>query len=133
MPQDLQSFLKRLKDECPEQFLDVKEPVSREFEATALVMEAERLPSCPAVMFHDVSGSEFPMAANVLAHRPRLAWAFGASEERLVHEFKERIQQPVPPKVFKDAPFQENSLLNESVDLGQLPILTHFEQTAAPT
>ena len=47
VPQDLQSFLKRLKDECPEQFLEVKEPVSREFEATALVMEAERLPSLP--------------------------------------------------------------------------------------
>ena len=85
MSQDLQSFLKRLKQECPEQFLEVNEPVSRDFEATALVMEAERLPSCPAVMFRNISGSGFAMAANVLAHRPRLAWAFGASGERLVH------------------------------------------------
>ena len=132
MSQDLQSFLKRLKDECPEQLLEVDEPVSPDFEATAVIMEAERLPSCPAVMFRNVAGSEFPVAANVLAHRPRLARAFGTSEERLVHEFKERIQRPVLPKVMKDAPFQENTLLNEAVDLRQLPVLTHFEQDGGP-
>ena len=132
MPQDLQGFLKRLKDECPEQLLEVDEPVSPEFEATAMVMEAERLPSCPAVVFRNIAGSEFTTAANVLAHRPRLAWAFGASEERLVHEFKERIQRPLAPKIVKDAPFQDNTLLNDAVDLGQLPILTHFEQDGGP-
>ncbi len=132
MSQDLQSFLKRLKDECPEQLLEVSEPVSPEFEATAMVMEAERLPACPAVMFRNLTGSEFTMAANVLAHRPRLARAFDTSEERLVHEFKERIQRPIPPSVTKDAPFRENSLVNEAVDLRQLPILTHFEQDGGP-
>ena len=111
MPQDLQTFLKRLKADHPEQLLEVNEPVSREFEATALVMEAERLPSCPAVVFRNIAGSDFTMAANVLAHRPRLAWAFETSEERMVHEFKERIQRPIPPTVLKDAPWHENSLL----------------------
>ena len=97
-------------------------------------MEAERLPSCPAVMFRNVAGSEFPMAANVLAHRPRLAWAFGTSEEGLVPEFKERIQRPVAPTVLTDGlpPYQENSLLNDAVDLRQLPVLTHFEQDGGP-
>ena len=132
MPQDLQTFLKRLKADHPEQLLEVDEPVSREFEATALVMEAERLPSCPAVVFRNIAGSEFTMAANVLAHRPRLAWALETSEERMVHEFKERIQRPVPPTVLKDAPWQENSLLHDAADLRQLPILTHFEQDGGP-
>ena len=132
MPQDLQTFLKRLKADHPEQLLEVNEPVSQEFEATALVMEAERLPSCPAVVFRNIAGSEFTMAANVLAHRPRLAWAFETSEERMVHEFKERIQRPVPPTVLKDAPWQENSLLHDAADLRQLPILTHFEQDGGP-
>ena len=132
MPQDLQTFLKRLKADHPEQLLEVNEPVSQEFEATALVMEAERLPSCPAVVFRNIAGSEFTMAANVLAHRPRLAWAFETSEERMVHEFKERIQRPIPPTVLKDAPWQENSLLHDAADLRQLPILTHFEQDGGP-
>ena len=132
MSHDLQSFLKRLKDDHPEQLLEVNEPVSREFEATALVMEAERLPSCPAVVFRNIAGSGFTMAANVLAHRPRLAWAFETTEERMVHEFKERIQRPIPPTVLKDAPWQENSLLHEAADLRQLPILTHFEQDGGP-
>ena len=132
MSHDLQSFLKRLKDDHPEQLLEVNEPVSREFEATALVMEAERLPSCPAVVFRNIAGSDFTMAANVLAHRPRLAWAFETSEERMVHEFKERIQRPIPPTVLKDAPWHENSLLHEAADLRQLPILTHFEQDGGP-
>jgi 2,5-furandicarboxylate decarboxylase 1 len=132
VPQDLQTFLKRLKADHPEQLLEVNEPVSREFEATALVMEAERLPSCPAVVFRNIAGSDFTMAANVLAHRPRLAWAFETSEERMVHEFKDRIQRPIPPTVLKDAPWQENSLLHEAADLRQLPILTHFEQDGGP-
>lgn len=131
MSQDLQGFLKRLQDERPGQLLEVDQAVAPEFEATAVVMEAERLPDCPAVLFRDV-GSEFPVAANVLAHRPRLAWAFDTSEERLVHEFKERIQRPVPPRVFEDAPYRENSVLHRDVDLRRLPVLTHFEQDGGP-
>lgn len=132
MSQDLHSFIEHIQQECPEQLLEVDESVDSNFEATAFVMEAEKLPSCPAVMFNNVAGSEFPMVANLLAHRPRLAMAFDTSPEQLVHEFTERIKQPIPPKICTDAPFQENTVLGEQVDLGQLPILTHFEQDGGP-
>ena len=132
MSQDLHSFIERIRQECPDQLLEVSETVDPSFEATAFVMEAEKLPSCPAVLFNDVAGSKFPMIGNLLAHRPRLAMAFDTSSDLLVDEFKERVKRPIPPRLCKDAPFQDNTLLNDKVDLHQLPILTHFEQDGGP-
>ncbi|MBI4527330.1 MAG: UbiD family decarboxylase [Deltaproteobacteria bacterium] len=132
MAQDLRSFLEIIEREYPEQLVRVREEVSAVFEATALVLEAEKLPSCPVVRFEHVKGSDFPLVSNLLAHRPRLALALGVPGERLVEEFGARLKNSIPPVVRNDAPFQENVVLGDSVDLSQLPILTHFEQDGGP-
>lgn len=132
MSQDLHAFIEKVRQQCPDQWLEIDECVNPKFEATACVMEAERLPSCPAVLFRNVAGSSFPVVANLLAHRPRLALAFDTSGEKLVHEFKERIRRPIPPTIHKDAPFRDNTRLDDEVDLRELPILTHFEQDGGP-
>lgn len=132
MAQDLRSFLELIEKKYPEQLLRVKEEVSPSFEATALVLEAEKLASCPAVLFEKIKGNDFPVVSNVLAHRPRLAAALGVSQERLVEEFRARLKSAVPPVSRSDAPFQDNVLLGDKVDLGRLPMLLHFEQDGGP-
>ncbi|MFQ5857817.1 MAG: UbiD family decarboxylase [Anaerolineae bacterium] len=132
MAQDLRSFLELIEKKYADQFLRVKTQVSSTFDATALVLEAEKLASCPAVLFEKVEGSDFPVVSNILAHRPRLALALGVPGERLVGEFGTRLKRSVPPVVKPDAPFQENTLAGEEVDLSCLPILTHFEQDGGP-
>jgi UbiD family decarboxylase len=132
LAQDLRSFLETIEKENPDQILRVKDQVNPAFEATALVMEAEKLVSCPVVLFEKVKASDFPVLSNLLAHRPRLALALGVPEEQLVGEFGARLKVPIPPAVRDDAPFQENVQVGDEVDLRRLPILTHFEQDGGP-
>ncbi|MFQ5802598.1 MAG: UbiD family decarboxylase [Candidatus Methylomirabilales bacterium] len=132
MAQDLRSFLKLIEKKYADQLLRVKEKVNSTFEATALVLEAEKLASCPVVLFEKIEGSDFPVVSNLLAHRPRLALALGVPEERLVGEFGARLKSSIHPVVRGDAPFQENTLVGDEVDLRRLPVLTHFEQDGGP-
>lgn len=132
MAQDLKSFLDLIERKYPDQLLRVREQVSPSFEATATVLEAEKLVSCPAVLFEQIKGSDFPLVSNLLAHRPRLASALGVSPDRLVEEFRTRLKGTLPPVNRSDAPFQENVLLADKVDLNRLPMLVHFEQDGGP-
>lgn len=132
MGQDLVSFLDCVDRQSPEQILRVEAEVDPTLEATAVVMEAEKLESCPMVLFEKIRGSSFPVVSNLLAHRPRLALALGVPESRLIAEFKERLQKPIPPVLHHDAPFYQNSAAGHDVDLRKLPVLTHFEQDGGP-
>lgn len=132
MAQDLRSFLKLIEKKHPDQLLRVKTRVNSIFDATAVVLEAEKLAACPVVLFEKVEGSDFPVVSNLLAHRPRLALALGVPGDRLVEEFRSRLKNSVPPVIESDAAFQENKLVGKEVDLNRLPILTHFEQDGGP-
>ncbi len=130
--QELRAFLAALERDCPEQVLRIREPVDPVYEATAVVMEAERLPSCPVVHFEQVGTSAFPVVVNVLATRGRLARGLGVDEAELATAFGERITRLIEPRLCPDAPFEANVLLGDAVDVGILPALTHFEQDGGP-
>ena len=132
MKQDLRSFLEFIEKNHPDQLLRVRDQVKPTFEATALLMEAEKLPHCPVVLFEKVEGNSFPVVSNVIGYRPRLALALGVSSENLVPEFGTRLKSPRPPVLCSDAPFYENTFLGDQVDLRALPILTHFDQDGGP-
>jgi UbiD family decarboxylase len=132
LAQDLRSFLKLIEKKYPDQLLRVKTQVNSTFDATAVVLEAEKLAACPVVFFEKIERSDFPVVSNLLAHRPRLALALGVPGDRLVEEFRSRLKNSVPPVIESDAPFQENTLVGKEVDLNRLPILTHFEQDGGP-
>ena len=132
MKQDLRSFLEFIEKNHPDQLLRVRDQVKPTFEATAFLMEAEKLPHCPVVLFEKVEGTSFPVVSNVIGHRPRLALALGVSSENLVPEFGTRLKSPRPPVLCSDAPFYENTFLGDQVDLRALPILTHFDQDGGP-
>ncbi|MCH7911903.1 MAG: UbiD family decarboxylase, partial [Deltaproteobacteria bacterium] len=64
MAQDLRGFLEFIEKKYADQFLRVKAQVSSTFDATALVLEAEKLASCPVVLFEKVERSDFPVVSN---------------------------------------------------------------------
>ncbi len=49
MAQDLRSFLELIEKKYPDQLLRVKTAVNSAFDATAVVLEAEKLAACPVV------------------------------------------------------------------------------------
>lgn len=131
MGQDLRSFLTDYGTRYPDDVVTVHEPLKSVFEPSALVMELDRRDRRPLVYFQ-VEGSSFPCVANVLASRRRLALAIGAQSENAAEAYAERIKRIVAPVVVPEAPFQANRRTGESLDLTELPILTHFPEDAGP-
>src|SRR5690242_1861953 len=120
MRQDLRGFLGVIEREYPEQFCRVGEPVRPVFDATALVMALEKEPSCPILFLERVEGSAFPLVANVLATKGRLALAMGVDEADVLEEFGRRSKLPLAPKVFEDSPLDENVLIGDDADVTML-------------
>src|SRR5207248_2761986 len=127
MHQGLRSFLKTVETRYPEQFCRVREPVQPVYDATALVMTLEQDPDCPILYLERVVGSDFPLVANVLATKGRLALAMGVAEADLMGEYARRSKTYLPPRLFDDSPLHENVALGDEADVRRLPNLTHFE------
>src|SRR6266581_7280283 len=100
MRQGLRSFLEKIEASCPRQLRRVCEPVQPLYDATALVMTLEQDPDCPILYLERVVGSEFPLVANVLATKGRLALAMGVSEAELMGEYARRYRTYIPPTLF---------------------------------
>lgn len=130
MNQDWRSFIEDV--EAKGEVVRITEPIAREYEISTLMMDLEKKQRYPLVIFENVANSEFPVVTNALAPRHRLAQAMGVEEEKLAEEFSRRIQMRPGIKVLDKAPFQENIMEGDEVDLYKLPILTHFPIDAGP-
>ncbi len=132
MSQDLRKFLKTFEHLFPQQVLRIDREMNPVFEPTALIMELDRIKYYPLVYFENIAGSSFPVVANVLATRQRLAMAMDAGPESAAAVFAEGIKSAIAPELISEAPFQAHRLTAEAVDLNLLPILTHFPVDAGP-
>lgn len=132
MKQDWRSFLKDFEKTHPQDVLHIEQELNPKFESTALIMELDRQRRYPVVHFHKITGSEFPVIANTIATRERLALGMEVMEEELPTAFAEKIKKAIPPVLRENPPFKENILTGEDLDLTKLPILTHFPIDAGP-
>jgi 2,5-furandicarboxylate decarboxylase 1 len=132
MKQDWRSFLADFEKTHPQDVLHIEQELNPKFEPTALIMEMERQGRYPVVHFHKIAGSAFPVIANIIATRERLALGIGVTEEDLPTAFAEKIKKALPPVLGENPPFMENTLVGEELDLSILPILTHFPIDAGP-
>lgn len=132
MIQDWRSFLADFEKTHPQDVLHIEQELNPKYEPTALIMELDRRQRYPVVHFHRIAGSEFPVVANTIATRERLALGIGVPEETLPTAFAEKIKKALPPVLGANPPFQENLLTGEDLDLTKLPILTHFPIDAGP-
>ncbi|UMZ73778.1 3-octaprenyl-4-hydroxybenzoate carboxy-lyase [Natranaerofaba carboxydovora] len=97
-----------------------------------MVLELERMGKKPVIKFNNIDDNEIPVVANTIAGRERFALAMGVDEEDISFEYAKRITNRIEPKILDKAPFMENNLSGEDIDLNRFPILTHFPIDASP-
>jgi UbiD family decarboxylase len=130
--QSMRGFLSMVERDFPDQFVRIAEPVSHEFDITAIVFELELSGRSPIVVFENVEGFEMPVVTNIAGNRRLLAGALGIASDDLPAAFQERCQNYIPVEVVSNAPWQEVVFEGNDVDLTRLPIPFHFEVDAAP-
>lgn len=116
-------FLKM--SERNEDVLRVKEEVSPRFEISYISKSFDK--EGPILLFENVKGSDHKVATNVCGSRRRICSALDVDDNELCERLTQAWRLPKKPK------FVENKVLKRTrVDLGRLPVLTHFERDAAP-
>ena len=127
------------------ELIRITEPVSWDLEITEIVQRVFKQEG-PALLFENVADSDMPVLINGFGTRKRMSWALGVED---LDEIGDRITkllsnvQGAPPGIFekigllkellsvarigpkktKTAPSQETVILEDELDLMQLPIL----------
>jgi 2,5-furandicarboxylate decarboxylase 1 len=131
--QDLQSFIRFLEENHPDEVLRVSREVDPVFEVTAILWRLENERRYPLVIFENVKGSSMPVVTNVHASFARLAMAIGlpidATPRDFVLEYMRREAEPIPPRLVDNAsaPCKEVILTGDEVDLTKIPTLKYHE------
>jgi 2,5-furandicarboxylate decarboxylase 1 len=120
---DLRSFLSLLDEQ--HELVRINKLVSTKFELAAVV---SKLDGKQAMLFEKIDKSQFKVVCNVIGTRRRFSLAM--REDNLIDAYSLQSNDNIskPAKMSGRAPFYENS----SKDLGELPIVTHFEKDAGP-
>ncbi|MGA2665431.1 MAG: UbiD family decarboxylase [Nitrososphaerales archaeon] len=105
----------------------VKREVSTRYEIAAL---AHRLDGTPLLFEKVREAPGYRVAIGVCGTRALLARSIGVSEDRLLERVLESVERPEPFLTVDRAPCQE--VVEESVDLYRVPILTHCERDGGP-
>lgn len=132
MSQDWRDFITLYEQDNPGDVLRITEELNAVWEPTAIIMELERMRRYPLVIFEKISGRDFPVVANLLAGRERLARALGVTAEEIGFSFADRIQRSIPFEIVKEPAFLQNKCVGADLDVTKLPILTHFPIDAGP-
>jgi len=126
---DLRAFLALLKEKLPEDVVLIPGVVDPDFEVTAITRELEKNFN-PVVIFPEVRGSQFPIVANLLGSRKRIALSIGSTPEHFYEAWNEKIQHLLKPRMVRSGPVKDVVLVGDGVDVTKLPIHRYFEQDA---
>ncbi|AWT34218.1 menaquinone biosynthesis decarboxylase [Deinococcus arenae] len=147
---DIQSFMRLLEQRG--ELLRVTTPVSRELEITEI---ADRMvkQGGPALLFENVTGSDYPVAIGLLGTKERVALALGVDDldglaEKvrnlidlsgggsklglLSNVTKLRDAMNLPPRRVRSAPAQEVVWRGDEVDLSKIPVLKCWPLDGGP-
>lgn len=121
--------MRDLKEQHPEEFVEIDEPVSTEYEVTAYWQVYSRLGN-PVLFFRKVRGYDMPVVANVFGSRRRVARVIGADEEGFYDKWCEKLRRVVEPEVVNDGSVKEVRQAGDEVDLTSFPIQKFFKEDA---
>ena len=130
--QSMRGFLAMVERQYPDQLVRIAAPVKRELDITATVFELERAGRSPVVIFENVEGFYMPVVTNIAGNRRLIAAALGVEPSALAATFRERCQDYRPVERVASAPWQDQVIEGDAVDLTRLPIPTHFAVDAGP-
>jgi 2,5-furandicarboxylate decarboxylase 1 len=101
----------------------VPEPVDPQLELAARIHERDEQP----LWFSQVLGSSYAVAAGLCSRREFLALGLGVPAERLLFALADALLKRAPPPLWKgDGPAPCQEVVEDTVDLRTLPILTHL-------
>ena len=125
---DLRHFIDDLGDDL----LTVRDELNPRFEIAAVLRELGS--EDPAVLFDAVRGySGVRVCGNLIGRRARIAKALDTSADRLAQTYLARKEQSIAPTKFTGAAPVKEVIHSDPEDvLAHLPVLTHYEQDAAP-
>ncbi len=83
-----------------------------------------------ALLFESVEGSGYKVATGVCGSREMLARSVGKAPEDMLAAVLNSIEHPKPFETTQRAPCQE--VVEDEVDLGKIPVLTHCEHDGGP-
>lgn len=129
---DLRSFIEILRNQYPEELIEVERPISPRFEIPVVLRKLQQQGNFSAVLFRNVTGTKMPVISNVFASRKRLAIALETVEENLLSRYMECEDKFIPPKIISSGPVKEVLIKGDEVNLMKLPIITHCEKDAGP-
>ena len=104
----------------------VDKEVSKKLEISGILHATEPTP----VIFNNVRESEFRVIGNMFCTKNAIASYFGITPADLIPKMTKSIDNRSEPEVVSTAPCQE--VVEETVDLDQVPILHHCEKDGGP-
>ncbi len=104
----------------------VSKPISKKFDVAGVLKALEPTP----VLFNNVEKSEFRVAGNLFCTKTQIADYFGIQTQDIIPTLTNAIEKRSRPEEVTNAPCQE--IVENNVDLGKLPILTHNKVDGGP-
>jgi UbiD family decarboxylase len=105
----------------------VRREVSTKHEIAAV---AQKLDGKPVIFENIKESKKYKVTLGVCGSRNNLARALGARTDQLLDRVLDAVEHPLPFQTTKRAPCQE--VVEDAVDLCEVPILTHCERDGGP-
>lgn len=131
---DFRSFLRDYRQAYPQDFVEIDRSVKCALEINAVIVQFEKLQKFPLLKFNQpetLSGnlSPFPVVANTLGDRRKLAFAIGSTFRNVGLDWTRLASQPGADPVVvprSEAPNKYAVYMGDEVDLGKFPAVHHF-------
>lgn len=120
----LRAFLERARERG--RLLTIEQEVDPYLEMAKVIHSLQEQP----VLFEKVRGYDCRVAAGVCGARESIALDLGVDVDQLLFTLSEALATPRRPEILTAGPCQE--VVEEDVDLDQLPILTHLPWDGGP-
>ncbi|MFC7517956.1 UbiD family decarboxylase [Herbaspirillum sp. GCM10030257] len=129
--QDFHEFLQHYRDRYSDDVLTIKEEVSTDQDATAIVWELASQGRHPLLVFENVKDLGAQLVTNIFASRERIGRMLGVDAAGIHQEYQARSRRMMPPRLVENGPILD-TVEQRQIDLTTLPIIKHFATDRCP-
>ena len=130
--QGLGDFLRGYGAAHPTDVYTVDRAVSLDQDITAVVWELAERGQHPVLRFPSVEGADREVVTNLFASRRRIERMLGARAGELHDAYQRLAADAMPMADVDDGPVTDHIAAGDRVDLGGLPLVTHFATDRGP-
>ncbi|KQX01762.1 decarboxylase UbiD [Massilia sp. Root418] len=136
IPQDFHQFLRRYREQYPEDVFTVREALEDGQDAAALVWRLAAQNRHPLLVCESVRGLDTRLVTNIFASRERVGRMLGVAAAGIHAEYQARSHKLVAPRLVERGPVLDSVVRHgvgqDRVDLRTLPIIQHFATDRGP-